>query len=111
LANVCAIIHSGIFGDARKLGFNRLCSSTLTPTTDSYLCGHDFASYLDAQARADELYLNERLWTRKSVLSALRMAKFSTDRTIKEYAEKIWNVEAKAFLPQHVKERLKSGRK
>jgi len=83
----------------------------LTPTTDSYLCGHDFASYLDAQARADELYLNERLWTRKSVLSALRMAKFSTDRTIKEYAEKIWNVEAKAFLPQHVKERLKSGRK
>jgi len=111
LANVCAIIHSGIFGDAKKLGFNRLCSSTLTPTTDSYLCGHDFASYLDAQARADELYLNERLWTRKSVLSALRMAKFSTDRTIKEYAEKIWNVEAKAFLPQHVKERLKSGRK
>ncbi len=109
LANVCAIIHSGIFGDARKLGFNRLYSSTLTPATDSYLCGHDFASYLDAQARADELYLNERLWTRKSVLSALRMAKFSTDRTIKEYAEKIWNVEAKAFLPRHVKERLKVG--
>ncbi|CAL6297412.1 unnamed protein product [Bathycoccus prasinos] len=111
LANVCAIIHSGIFGDAKKLGFNRLCSSTLTPTTDLYLCGHDFASYLDAQARADEVYLDERLWTRKSVLSALRMAKFSTDRTIKEYAEKIWNVEAKAFLPQHVKERLKVGRK
>ena len=64
-----------------------------------------------AQARADEVYLDERLWTRKSVLSALRMAKFSTDRTIKEYAEKIWNVEAKAFLPQHVKERLKVGRK
>ena len=38
------IIHSGIFGDAKKLGFNRLCSSTLTPTTDLYLCGHDFAS-------------------------------------------------------------------
>jgi glycogen phosphorylase len=109
LANVCAIIHSGIFGDAKKLGFNRLCSNTLTPQTDSYLCGHDFASYLDAQARADELYLDERLWTRKSVLSALRMAKFSTDRTIKEYADKIWNCEAKAFLPAHVKEKLRRG--
>lgn len=41
---------------------------------------------------ADELYKDQTAWTKKSILSVANMAKFSTDRTIAEYAKDIWNI-------------------
>ena len=53
----------------------------------------DFESYVRCQERVSEAYLNREEWTRKSILNVASMGKFSSDRTIREYARDIWNVE------------------
>jgi len=60
---------------------------------DFYLLGYDFPSYIDAIERADALYLDQTAWIKKSINSVAGMGKFSTDRTIAEYAKDIWGVE------------------
>ena len=61
---------------------------------DDYYCLlADYQSYIDAQDRVSKLYMNTNEWTKRAILNVARIAKFSSDRSIKEYAEKIWNVE------------------
>jgi len=61
---------------------------------DDYYCLlADYQSYIDAQDKVSELYVNTSEWTKKAILNVARIAKFSSDRSIKEYAEKIWKVE------------------
>jgi glycogen phosphorylase len=59
---------------------------------DEYLVFADFASYLDCQDRVSEAWRDQDEWTRKSILNTARMGRFSSDRSIREYAEKIWRV-------------------
>jgi starch phosphorylase len=54
----------------------------------------DFRSYADCQARVDAAYRNQSDWARMAILNTARMGKFSSDRTIREYAEQIWNLPA-----------------
>ena len=61
---------------------------------DDYYCLlADYQSYVDSQDKVSELYINTNEWTKKAILNVARIAKFSSDRSIKEYAEKIWKVE------------------
>jgi starch phosphorylase len=60
---------------------------------DYYLLLADFAPYLAAQDRVDRLYLQTETWTRRSILNVAGMGPFSSDRTVREYASEIWNVE------------------
>jgi starch phosphorylase len=50
----------------------------------------DLASYASTQSRLSELYEDRQDWGRKAVLNVARSGKFSSDRTIVEYAESIW---------------------
>jgi len=52
----------------------------------------DFQSYLDKQAVVSSEYLNKKLWTTKSIYNTARSGKFSSDRTIKQYADEIWKI-------------------
>ena len=52
----------------------------------------DFDSYYEAQRGIDARWQVMPAWTRASILNVARMAWFSSDRTIREYAEEIWNV-------------------
>jgi starch phosphorylase len=61
---------------------------------DHFLLLADYASYIACQERIDELYKNPEEWTRRAILNMAGMGKFSSDRAIREYAEKIWNVKA-----------------
>jgi starch phosphorylase len=53
----------------------------------------DLKSYLEADRRIRELYADSEGWTRKAILNVASSAKFSSDRTIAEYAREIWKVE------------------
>lgn len=59
---------------------------------DYFLVGHDFPTYIEAQERVDEAYQNKDLWNKMSILSTAGSGKFSSDRTIKQYAKDIWNI-------------------
>jgi starch phosphorylase len=52
----------------------------------------DFHPYIECQARVSENFKNTDDWSRKAVLNVARMSKFSSDRTIREYAEEIWKL-------------------
>jgi len=57
---------------------------------DRYMLCADFDEYWDAQRRVDQLWQQPDLWWRSAVLNTARTGWFSSDRTIREYAEDIW---------------------
>jgi starch phosphorylase len=61
-------------------------------TNDRYYHCADFTSYVEAQQRAAEAWLRPDEWTRMSILNTARSGFFSSDRTVKEYAEGIWGI-------------------
>ena len=61
---------------------------------DPYLVLADFRPYSDAQARVDAAYRNASTWAKMAILNTARVGKFSSDRTIREYARDIWSLPA-----------------
>ena len=66
---------------------------TLLTSGDYYMHLADLTSYIQAQGRLGDLYANQDAWTRKAILNIAGSGKFSSDRTIAEYAANIWNEE------------------
>lgn len=60
---------------------------------DHYMLLADFRDYIQTQERVDAAYKNHDGWVRKSIINVARAGKFSSDRTIREYASQIWQVE------------------
>merc|ERR1719327_15032 len=71
-----------------------LCNITAAGTWDGdkYLLIQDFASYIDAQNGVDATYADKAKWWKLSIEAATSMAKFSTDRTMREYSDVIWGI-------------------
>ena len=59
---------------------------------DEYFVLKDFASYTEAQKRIERLYKDKEAWAKTALLNTARSGKFSSDRTIREYAEEIWDL-------------------
>jgi starch phosphorylase len=59
---------------------------------DHYLHLADFESYMSTHEEVSEVFLKPEEWCRRAILNVARMAKFSSDRTIREYARDIWNI-------------------
>eukprot|EP01022_Parablepharisma_sp_SALTPOND_P034495 TRINITY_DN91_c0_g3_i1.p2 TRINITY_DN91_c0_g3~~TRINITY_DN91_c0_g3_i1.p2 ORF type:complete len:1131 (-),score=200.71 TRINITY_DN91_c0_g3_i1:5812-9204(-) len=87
LWKVINALLSGRFGNLNEM---HDMLKRLTEGNDFYVVCWDFQAYLDCQERVDECYKNQKEWLSKAVVSIACSGKFSTDRTIKEYAEKIW---------------------
>ena len=90
LKEVINLISSGFFSKGDTELFKPLIHSLLSE--DPYLVLADYQSYLDCQQKVSEVYQNQELWTRMSILNVARMGKFSSDRAIREYAAEIWDV-------------------
>ncbi|KAL4464877.1 hypothetical protein ABPG74_011438 [Tetrahymena malaccensis] len=90
LTEVCDAISNDLFGYKYDL---EALLDTIRNKNDYYILGADFESYCEAQQRVDNLYRNKSEWTKKSILNSLRSGKFSSDRTIRQYAEEIWDLE------------------
>jgi starch phosphorylase len=71
--------------------FKPICDRVLHQG-DYYLHLADFQSYVDTQEKASLEYNNTPLWARKAIMNVARTGRFSSDRTISEYATEIWNV-------------------
>ena len=91
LKAVLDAIGSGTFSPAEPRLFQPIVDSLLNGG-DTWLVLADFRAYLEAQERVSKAWLDVESWTRKAILNVARTGKFSSDRTIRQYAEEIWRV-------------------
>jgi starch phosphorylase len=90
LQQVIARITSGHFSDGNRQLFQPLVDELLHQ--DKYALLADYQSYLKCQQRVAAAYRDQDKWIRMSILNTARTGRFSSDRTIREYAEEIWQV-------------------
>jgi starch phosphorylase len=93
---------------------DRDCFSTLEPgifkplihsllsNGDQYMVLADLRAYIETQEKVDAAYKDRAEWVRKAILNVARAGKFSSDRTIREYAEEIWHVKPCKVEPHDV---------
>jgi starch phosphorylase len=95
LREVIDQIGNGFFSPDDTGRFRPIVDSLLRQ--DTYLLLADFADYVATHAKVDQLYDRPEAWNRCAALNVAGMGPFSSDRTIREYAEKIWNVKPLAI--------------
>ena len=81
---------NGFYSDDTEL-FRDLYDSLLKE--DVYFTLKDFDSYAEAHKKVDEAYRDEKRWAKMAMLNTACAGKFSSDRTIEQYAKEIWNLE------------------
>lgn len=84
-------IASGYFSPDNRDLFKPIVESLLD--RDEYMLFADYQAYIDCQQEVSKAYRDAKHWTRMSILNVARTGKFSSDRTIKEYCQEIWNVQ------------------
>ena len=84
------LIANGEFSNGDKQMFEGIVSNLLYE--DRFMVLADFASYLEAQDRAEAAYRDQDNWSRMSILNVARSGYFSSDRSIQDYLDKIWHV-------------------
>jgi starch phosphorylase len=92
LREVIDLISSGHFSKGDQGLFKPLVDLMLT--RDEYLVFADYPSYIDCQGKVNKAFQDQKVWNRMSILNVARSGKFSSDRSIREYAEKIWKVKS-----------------
>jgi starch phosphorylase len=90
LREVLDRIAAGEYSNGDRDLFRPIVDSLLK--RDEYLLLADYASYIDCHDRAAGAYREEQSWTRMSILNTARCGFFSSDRTMRQYCDKIWQV-------------------
>ncbi len=91
LRNALDMIATGYFSPEAPNLFRPIVDSLLAQG-DYYLVLADYENYVATQAKVEQAYQDTRAWTRMSILNTAHMGKFSSDRSIMEYARNIWKV-------------------
>ncbi len=92
IKNIIDLVTSGYFNIGEPHIFDRLTKSLLNEG-DKYFLFADLDMYSIAHTKARDLYKNnQKEWNKKAILNIAASAKFSSDRTILEYANEIWNI-------------------
>ncbi len=88
LQKVLFLMECGFFSSEKGDLFNSLVNSLTNQ--DPYMLMADFEDYVRAQEEAEKVYLDQTEWTKRCIHCVANMGKFSSDRTIAEYAKDIW---------------------
>ncbi|MES1195638.1 MAG: glycogen/starch/alpha-glucan phosphorylase [Steroidobacter sp.] len=91
LKRAIELLDSGHF-TPDNLADAKIVTDRLLSDGEHFLVLADFAAYLAAQDRVDALYVDQDAWSRKAVINTLSMGPFSSDRSIRDYADRIWNI-------------------
>jgi glycogen phosphorylase len=92
LRTVIDSLCSGVFSRGDKNLFRPLVDGLLN--NDPYLLLADYRSYIDCQDRVGKAFLDQRSWSKMSILNSSRMGRFSSDRAIRSYCTDIWDVKS-----------------
>ncbi|RQH38025.1 glycogen/starch/alpha-glucan phosphorylase [Okeania hirsuta] len=84
-------IAGGHFSEGNPNLFKPLIDSLLY--NDQYMLLADYQSYIECQERVGKVFQDQEKWTKMSIYNSVRMGKFSSDRTIMEYAKEIWGAQ------------------
>jgi glycogen phosphorylase len=87
------MIGSGFFSPKNPRLFEPVFSA-LVDQGDYFLLLADYRSYIAAQEEAGRIYLDVDEWARRSILNTACMGRFSSDRAVQEYADRVWNATA-----------------
>ncbi|WP_423739117.1 glycogen/starch/alpha-glucan family phosphorylase [Conservatibacter flavescens] len=90
LRKVMDQLNSGWFSPRDANRYQNLLSAL--QFHDYYQAFADFRSYVDTQAKVDEKYRDQKAWINSTLQNIVNMSYFSSDRTVMDYAEKIWHV-------------------
>ena len=91
LKSAIDLISSGHFSQGDRDLFRPIVDSLIYD--DQYMLFADYQDYIDCQDRVGKAFRDKQSWTRMSILNAARMGKFSSDRSIRDYCETIWDVQ------------------
>ncbi|MCX7857180.1 MAG: glycogen/starch/alpha-glucan phosphorylase [Deltaproteobacteria bacterium] len=83
-------IRDGYFSPENRTLFRPIVEALLR--SDEYFVLLDYESYVSCQERVSLTYANQFLWNKMAILNIARCGKFSSDRAVREYAEKVWKV-------------------
>ncbi|QWV99167.1 glycogen/starch/alpha-glucan phosphorylase [Geomonas nitrogeniifigens] len=98
LKRVLDMIASGFFSPWAPELFTPLTDSLLN-LGDHYMLLADYASYVACHEKVAELFKKPEEWARRAILNCAGMGKFSSDRTIDQYAREIWGIKPVDILP------------
>lgn len=91
-ARVMHLLESGHF-DHFESNVSEPITHSVRQASDPWMTAADFRSFIEAQQRANDLWHNQQVWTRMSILNTASSGQFSTDRTMREYNDDIWCLE------------------
>ena len=92
IQRVMTILESGLFCEDEPGIFNVLTAGLRNPQ-DQWVTIADLRSYIDAQQKVADCYCDQEQWDRMSIINSASSGWFSSDRTIQQYADEIWNVQ------------------
>ncbi|MFH1310357.1 MAG: glycogen/starch/alpha-glucan phosphorylase [Candidatus Omnitrophota bacterium] len=90
LKEVVNLLQEDFFSQFEPGIFKAICESLIGH--DPYMVFADFGNYIDAQEKVSQAYKNSAGWTKKSIMNTANSGKFSSDRTVAEYANEIWGI-------------------
>jgi starch phosphorylase len=90
LKTVIDLINSGLFSHGDPTLFRPLTDHLVNH--DTFMALADYRAYVDCQQQVSKAWADKGHWDHMSILNVARMGKFSSDRSIRDYAERIWHI-------------------
>ena len=100
LRGVLDALSSGALSNGDRALFSPLVQGLMD--SDPFMLLADFQSYLDRQADVSAAFTDRERWLRMSILNTARTGKFSSDRAIREYCDRVWNVKPQPIVTEGV---------